>query len=107
MTASTAGVVSQLDGFRGVGPKIASCATLMSLDRLDAFPVTGGCNRPLPSATCRRCPEGWRRKSRARALTGPQQHRAAEWAREHFGPYAGYAGQYLFHWVEPRKEDAA
>lgn len=48
-------------------------------------------------------PEKIRRGS---ALTASQQYVVAEWARERFGRYAGYAGQYLFHWVEPHKERA-
>ena len=37
-------------------------------------------------------------------LSEAQQYRVAEWASEYFGQYAGYANQYLFHWVEPHKE---
>ena len=38
-----------------------------------------------------------------RPMTQGQQLQVAEWARDHFGPYAGYANQYLFHWAEPHK----
>ena len=107
-SASTADVVRQLDGFRGVGPKIASCAALMSLERLDAFPVDRWVQRALAECDLSEMPRGLAEKVMSpRALTEPQQYRMAEWARERFGRYAGYAGQYLFHWVEPRKEHAA
>ena len=104
-SASTTDVVRQLDGFPGVGPKIASCAALMSLDRLDAFPVDRWVQRALGRCDLSAMPRELAEKVRSpRALTAPQQYRVAEWARERFGRYAGYAGQYLFHWVEPHKE---
>ena len=107
-SASTADVVRWLDGFPGVGPKIASCAALMSLDRLDAFPLDRWVQRALAECDLSEMPRGLAERVKSpRALTGPQQYRVAEWARERFGQYAGYAGQYLFHWVEPRKEHAA
>ena len=39
-----------------------------------------------------------------RTMTEAQPYRVAEWARGYFGEYAGYANQYLFHWIEPHKE---
>lgn len=39
-----------------------------------------------------------------RTLTEAEQYHVAEWAREHFGEYGGYANRYLSHWVEPHKE---
>ena len=102
---STEDAVGRLDGFRGVGPKIAGCVALMSLDKLDAFPVDRWVQRALAQCDLSEMSPGLAGKVRsARALTGPQQYRIAEWARVRFGPYAGYAGQYLFHGVEPRKE---
>ena len=32
-------IVRQLDEYPGIGPKIANCVALMSLDKLNAFPV--------------------------------------------------------------------
>jgi len=66
----------------GVGPKVADCVLLFGLDHLDAFPI-----------------DRWVR----RAVTG-RYHGGSkisdrvlqEWARKYFGPYAGYAQQYLF-----------
>ena len=104
-SVSTEDAVGRLDGFRGVGPKIAGCVALMSLDKLNAFPVDRWVQRSLARCDLSEMPPGLARKVKgARALTGPQQYRVAEWARRRFDPYAGYAGQYLFHCVEPRKE---
>jgi N-glycosylase/DNA lyase len=67
----------------GVGPKVSDCALLFSLDHLEAFPVDRWVIRAV---------EEW-----YDVRQGMSQEAMAEWARSRFGPYAGYAGQYLFH----------
>ena len=42
--------VTLLDSYRGIGPKIAGCVALMSLEKLDAFPV----DRWMQRASCAR-----------------------------------------------------
>lgn len=103
-SASTEDAVRHLEGYWGVGPKIANCVALMSLDKLDAFPVDVWVRRALAKCDLAGMQSDLEEKVKGtRTLTSSQQHRIAEWARTRFGPYAGYAGQYLFHWVEPRK----
>ena len=104
---SAAEAVRLLDSYRGIGPKVASCVALMSLDKLDAFPVDRWVRRALAHCDLSSMPAGLaQRVLGSRTLTEAQQLRVAEWAREHFGEYAGYANQYLFHAVEPYKEQA-
>lgn len=67
----------------GVGPKVADCTLLFSLDHLEAFPVDRWVVRAV---------EEW-----FDVRTGMSQEAMGDWARGRFGPYAGYAGQYLFH----------
>jgi len=67
----------------GVGPKVADCTLLFSLDHLEAFPVDRWVIRAV---------EEW-----FDVRTGLSQEAMGAWAQERFGPYAGYAGQYLFH----------
>ncbi len=67
----------------GVGPKVADCTLLFSLDHLDAFPVDRWVIRAV---------EEW-----FDVRTGMSQSAMGDWARDRFGPYTGYAGQYLFH----------
>ena len=101
---SAAEAVRLLDSYRGIGPKIASCVALMSLDKLDAFPVDRWVQRALAEYDLSAMPPGLEERVRSsRALTEAQQYRVAEWARECFGDFAGYANQYLFHWIEPQK----
>ena len=99
--------VRELDHHKGIGPKIASCVALMCLDKWDAFPVDRWIQRALSQCDLSSMPRNRgtlaERVAALGRLTEPQQYQVAEWARNHFGKYAGYAGQYLFHWIEPVK----
>ena len=68
----------------GIGPKIADCILLHSLDQLEAFPVDVWVRRALRE---------WYFDGRK----GLPDREMAAWARDHFGPWAGYAELYLFH----------
>ena len=74
----------------GIGDKIADCVALFSLDKLEAFPV----DRHIGRALVRHCfpdlQDGELRKLHRRG-------------QERFGPYAGYAGQFLFYDIRQRK----
>lgn len=100
--------VTVLDSYRGMGPRTASCVALMSLDKPDAFPVDRWIQRGLARCDLTSMRNGAAsladRVRSLQTLTESQQYQVAKWAREHFGEYAGYVGQYLFHWVEPHKE---
>ena len=97
--------VKLLDRYWGIGPKIAGCVALMSLEKLDAFPVDRWMQRALVQCDLAAMPERLAERVRSgRTMTEAQQYRVAEWARGYFGEYAGYANQYLFHWIEPHKE---
>ncbi len=69
--------------FPGVGPKVADCTLLFSLGHLEAFPVDRWVVRAV---------EDWYDVD-----SKASQKAMGRWARERFGKYAGYAGQYLFH----------
>ena len=70
----------------GVGDKVANCVMLFSLDKLEAFPVDVWIDRALR--------EWYFADREGKALP---RTRMREWAQAHFGQYAGYANQYLFH----------
>lgn len=69
---------------RGIGPKIADCIAVFSLEKLEAFPIDVWIRRALAEwyFPCQKIPPD-------RVLL--------EWAQGHFGRYGGYAQQYLFH----------
>ncbi len=78
--------LAHLTQLHGVGEKIASCALLFGWGRLAAFPVDVWVQRIIHQLYF----------PRARQLS-PQRLRA--FIPRHFGPYAGYAQQFLFHWA--------
>ena len=83
---------------KGVSYKTANCVALMALGKSEAFPVDRWVQKAM------QCwykdfptPTRWDYPSR-------KDHDAmVGWASDRFGPYAGYAGQYLFHGIAPNK----
>ena len=75
---------AQLCRLPGVGEKVANCALLFGFGRLRAFPVDVWIDRILREIYF----------PRKRNVT-PRKLR--EFSANYFGPYAGYAQQYLFH----------
>ena len=70
--------------FPGVGDKIANCVLLFAFGRLEVMPIDVWIARVLREKYFPRKP-----KTRPAEL--------AAFCRQYFGPYAGYAQQYLFH----------
>ena len=75
----------------GVGPKIADCVLLFAYGRQDAFPLDVWMLRGLAALYFPR-----RR---------PSPKRLRDFADTHFGPWAGYAQQYLFHYARRHRPD--
>lgn len=67
----------------GVGEKIANCSLLFGAGRWQAFPIDVWIERIL-------------REHYRKRVKGPKLQ---AWATRHFGPNAGYAQQYLFHFA--------
>ncbi len=76
--------LAELCRLPGVGPKIANCVLLFAYERVKAFPIDVWIERVLRHHYFRR----------KRAVT---PRRLAEFSATYFGPYGGYAQQYLFH----------
>jgi N-glycosylase/DNA lyase len=75
---------SVLCRFKGVGDKIANCVLLFAFGKLEVMPIDVWIARVLRE---KYFPE--KRTIRPAQL--------ADFCQQHFGPYAGYAQQYLFH----------
>ena len=82
-----------LRGLPGVGPKVANCVLLFALEHLDAFPIDVWIERVLRERYFR-----GKRRVTARRLR--------EFSQDHFGPYGGYAQQYLFHHARTNRRGA-
>ena len=75
---------AELMALKGIGDKIADCIALMSLERMEAFPIDVWVRRALAD---------WYFPGQKT----PTNRVLLEWAQDYFGRYAGYANQYLFH----------
>ena len=78
----------------GVGEKIANCVLLFACERLAAFPIDVWIERVLHQL--------YFTKKRRRTAD-----EIRKFAAQHFGPYAGYAQQFLFHHARLTKLRAA
>jgi N-glycosylase/DNA lyase len=81
---------TELTRLGGVGPKIADCVLLFALGFPTAFPLDVWVLRALRELYFPR-----RR---------PKLRRLQDFAATHFGPHAGYAQQYLFHYLRTRPD---
>ncbi len=67
----------------GIGGKIADCIALFSLDKTEAFPIDTHIGKAI--------------NARYFGVGKPPSNaKIIDWAQDYFGPYAGYAGQFLF-----------
>ena len=71
---------------KGIGPKVADCVLLFSLNKPEAFPIDTHVRRALVKMY---------------GLTGTDSERL-RWAQNQFGSHAGYASQLLFHGMRNR-----
>jgi len=80
-TMDTDQAKKELLSLPGVGSKIADCVLLFSLGRLESFPIDTWIAKIL---------------KRAYGLEGFSNDQLQAFSRNHYGPYAGYAQQFLF-----------
>ncbi len=76
----------------GVGPKIADCVLLFSLEKLDAFPIDVWIARALAGHY-----DWLHGKKMSDRLTERQYEDLSSEMRRYFGRHAGYAQQYLYY----------
>jgi N-glycosylase/DNA lyase len=88
----TAEAREELMRIRGVGEKVANCILLFAYGRLEAFPIDVWVERVL-------------RQLYFNNSQRVKHDRLVNFAESHFGPYRGYAQQFLFHWI--RKDPTA
>ena len=77
-------VYEYLRGFKGVGPKVASCIALFGLGRLEAFPIDVWVRRVM---------------NRLYGIDEKDTKAMNAYAMEHFGENGGIAQQYLFYYI--------
>lgn len=75
------GCVNMLLSIKGIGPKVADCIALFSMDHLEAFPIDARIGRMMK--------ERYGQDGNYRDIS--------DYARRRFGRYAGYAQELLYH----------
>jgi len=84
--------------FPGVGAKVADCILLFSLDKTEAFPVDVWVKRVILNHYADKLPKVLVTKLCAReSLSSGEYEKLSSFGRNHFGRYAGYAQEYLYH----------
>jgi len=82
----------------GVGPKVADCILLFSLDKLEAFPIDVWMKRIILEYYSQYFePEFVTRVHAKKGLSPREYGTIYVFGREYFGEYLGYAQEYLYH----------
>ncbi|MCD6093149.1 MAG: hypothetical protein J7J38_04000 [Candidatus Aenigmarchaeota archaeon] len=85
----------------GVGPKVADCICLFSLDKLDAFPVDIWVTRSILELYHKYFDSLFTKKisgKKYKSLTLAEYNKINSFGKKYFGKYAGYAQEYLFYY---------
>jgi N-glycosylase/DNA lyase len=83
----------------GVGPKVADCVLLFSLDKLEAFPIDVWMKRiMLESYSEYFEPDFLDRVKRKSSLSRREYETVYAVGRRVFGEFLGYAQEYLYHY---------
>lgn len=88
MNQSTEKVLEILTSIKGVGEKIANCVMLFGLSRSESFPVDVWIKRVMENLY-------FHEETKKDIIK--------EFAKKHFGEYAGFAQQYLFYYARDNK----
>jgi N-glycosylase/DNA lyase len=84
--------------FPGVGCKVADCVSLFSLGKLEAFPVDVWMRRAILRHYARHLPRKLATNMKSeKSLSNAEYEKLSQFGRSHFGEYAGYAQEYLYH----------
>ncbi len=88
----------------GVGQKVADCVLLFSLEKLEAFPIDVWMKRAATSLYASHFDYSFiKRVSGKGSITPKEYETIAQFGREYFGDYAGYAQEYLFHFLRTQQ----
>lgn len=83
----------------GVGPKVADCVLLFSLEKLEAFPVDLWIKRAILKYYAAQLPRPFVERITAKgSLSDTSYGKLSSFGRQYFGKYAGYAQEYLYHY---------
>ncbi|MFC1754136.1 DNA-3-methyladenine glycosylase family protein [Thermoproteota archaeon] len=90
----------------GVGPKVADCVMLFSLEKLDAFPIDVWIRRSIKKYYFHLFENGSINilsNGKDKSIRSIEYIEISQTMRKYFGGYSGYAQQYLFHYARVSK----
>ena len=88
----------------GVGQKVADCVLLFSLEKLEAFPIDVWMKRAATSIYSNHFDSSFIKRLASKGSITPKEYRTiGSFARGYFGNYAGYAQEYLFHYLRTQQ----
>ncbi|MCL2172663.1 MAG: 8-oxoguanine DNA glycosylase [Nitrososphaerota archaeon] len=91
--------------FLGVGLKVADCVLLFSLEKMEAFPVDIWIKRILLNHYTDHLPYDLVEHLKNHdSLSNGEYEKLGTFARNYFGPYAGYAQEYIYHYERSKKQ---
>jgi len=99
----------ELIRFPGVGPKVADCVLLFSLEKLEAFPVDVWIKRAVSRHYAMHFSiDLVKRMCHEKSLSTSEYRQLNLFGRSYFGKYGGYAQEYLYQYerVHARKQRA-
>jgi N-glycosylase/DNA lyase len=89
----------------GVGQKVADCILLFSLEKLEAFPIDVWIKRAATNLYSSNFDASFiKRVTNKGSLTPKEYETLSCFCREYFGRYAGYAQEYLFHFLRTQQQ---
>jgi len=95
----------ELLGLPGVGQKVADCVLLFSLEKLEAFPIDVWMKRAATTFYANHFDSLFIERVTGKGSITPKEYETiGSFAREYFGNYAGYAQEYLFHFLRTQQQ---
>jgi len=95
----------ELLGLPGVGQKVADCVLLFSLEKLEAFPIDVWMKRAATNIYASHFDSSFIKRVASKGSITPKEYETiASFGREYFGNYAGYAQEYLFHFLRTQQQ---
>jgi N-glycosylase/DNA lyase len=88
----------------GVGQKVADCVLLFSLEKLEAFPIDVWMKRAATNLYASHFDSSFISRVASKGSITPKEYGTiGSFARDYFGDYAGYAQEYLFHFLRTQR----
>lgn len=89
----------------GVGQKVADCVLLFSLEKLEAFPIDVWMKRAATTIYSSHFDSSFITRVASKSSLTPKEYGTiGSFGREYFGRYAGYAQEYLFHFLRTQQQ---